>query len=335
MMKKVYFVLPLLTILLMMNQSCKKDDSLGVEVVPARDRGEEALVAQAEIEEYLETHFYNYEDFENPPADFDYRIKFDTIAGANSSKTPLIDHVSSKTVRDRVELGEVTYKLYYLHVRQGGGDVAKFPDVTTMSYEGRLLNNEVFDSSVIPIRFDLTGVINGLQDGVKGYRGASSFTVNNDGTVTFENYGIGAVFVPSGLGYFISPPAGSGIPLYAQMIFTFQLYQVEVGDQDNDGVISILEDINNNNIEEDDDTDENFIPNFIDGDDDGDGRPTTDETELNEHVINIGDPDPVYGNDEVEMYRVTDEDEGTVTIHTIFLYDSNNDGIPDYLDKEN
>jgi hypothetical protein len=335
MMKKVYFLIPLITLLLLINQSCKKDDIFGVEQIPPRDRGEEALAAQAEIEEYLSTHYYNYEEFENPPADFDYLIKFDTLAGANASKIPLIDQVSSKNVKDRIELGEVTYKLYYLHVRQGGGDLVTFPDVVTMSYEGRLLNNELFDASVIPVRFDLTGVINGLQDGVKGYRGASSFTVNNDGTVSFENYGIGAVFVPSGLGYFVTPPSGSDIPLYAQMIFSFHVYQVEVGDQDNDGIITLLEDLNNNNIEEDDDTDGNFIPNFIDIDDDNDGRLTRDETELNEYIINIGDPDPVYGEDEVEMYRLTDEEEGTVTIHTIILFDSNNDGIPDYLDEDN
>jgi hypothetical protein len=333
MMKKVYFILPLISLSLLMTQSCKKDDIFGVEQVPARDRGEEALAAQAEIEEYLSTHFYNYEEFENPPADFDYQIKFDTIAGENASKTPLIDQVSTKFARDRVDLGEVTYTLYYLNVRQGGGDLATFPDVATMSFEGRLLNNELFDASVVPLRFDLTAVINGLQDGVKGFRGASSFVENGDGTITFDNYGIGAVFVPSGLGYFIDPPPSSGIPLYAQMIFTFHLYQVEVGDQDDDGVISLLEDLNKNMIEEDDDTDENFIPNFADGDDDGDGRPTREETELNEHVINIGDPDPVLGEDEVEMYRVTDEEEGTVTIHTIFLFDSNNDGVPDYLDE--
>jgi hypothetical protein len=335
MMKKVYFLLPLISLLLLMNQSCRKDDIFGVEQVPARDRGEEALVAQAEIEEYLETHFYNYEEFENPPADFDFVIKFDTIAGVNASKTPLIDQVDSKTVKDRIELGEVTYKLYYLHVRQGGGDLVRFPDIATMTYEGRLLNNELFDSSVIPLRFDLTSVINGLQDGVKGFRGASSFTVNNDGTVDFENYGIGTVFIPSGLGYFVEPPSGSGIPLYAQLIFSFYVYQIEVGDQDNDGIITLLEDLNGNNIEEDDDTDENFIPNFVDGDDDGDGRPTAEETELNEYTINIGDPDPDYLDYEVEMYRETNEDEGTVTIYTVILFDSNNDGTPDYLDEDN
>jgi len=334
MMKKIYFLLPVVSLFLLINHSCNKDDGLNVETVPARDRGEEALTAQTEIEEFLSTHFYNYEEFENPTAEFDYKIKFDTIEGANASKIPLIDQVASRNVKDRIE-NDVTYKLYYLFVRQGGGVTATFPDVTTIAFEGRLLNNDLFDASVIPIRFDLTQVINGLQDGIRGFNGASNQIVNPDGTITFENYGIGAVFVPSGLGYFIDPPPSSNIPLYAQMIFSFHLYQVEVGDQDNDGIISLLEDLNGNKLEEDDDTDGNFIPNFIDGDDDGDGRLTKDEIELNEYVIDIGDPDPVYGEDEVEMYRETDDELGTITIYTVILFDENNDGTPDYLDKDN
>ena len=79
--------------------SCNKKDD-GVTFVPARDRGEEAPVSVAIIEEYLQTHFYNYEEFANPPANFDYKIKFDTIAGDNANKIPLIDQVSSKTVPD-------------------------------------------------------------------------------------------------------------------------------------------------------------------------------------------------------------------------------------------
>ena len=333
MMRKAIFLLSLVSVIMILMNSCKKDDIFDVEVVPARDRGEEALAAQIDIEGFLTTHFYNYEEFENPPADFDYIIKFDSLIGDNALKTPLIDQVASKTVRDRVEK-DVTYKLYYLNVRQGSGTTAQFPDVTTISFEGRLLNNELFDSSVIPIRFDLTQIVNGLQDGIRGFKGANDLITNPDGTVTFENYGIGAVFVPSGLGYFIDSPTSS-IPLYSQLIFAFHLYQVEVGDQDNDGVISILEDINENKLEEDDDTDGNFIPNFVDGDDDGDGRLTKDETELNEYVIDIGDPDPDYMEDEVEMYRVIDEDIGVITIYTVILPDEDNDGTPDYLDEDN
>ena len=64
--------------------NCSEDD--GPEPIPPRDRGEEAIRAQAEIEEFLETHFYNYEDFQADPENF--KLVFDTIAGDNASKTP-------------------------------------------------------------------------------------------------------------------------------------------------------------------------------------------------------------------------------------------------------
>src|SRR5690606_24317759 len=80
--------------------SCKKDDD-GVPPFVERDRYEEAAVAKAEIETYLQTHFYNYEEFENPPVGFDYQIVFDVIEGENSDKIPLIDQVETKSVFDR------------------------------------------------------------------------------------------------------------------------------------------------------------------------------------------------------------------------------------------
>ena len=81
------------------------------------------------------------------------------------------------------------------------------------------------------------------------------------------------------------------------------MYNVETGDQDNDGVVSTLEDRNGNKIEEDDDTDGDGVPDFIDPDDDGDGTPTSVEIEF--------------------------DDEGNI----IFM-DTDNDGIPNYLDSD-
>ncbi|UAB80972.1 hypothetical protein INR76_12815 [Marixanthomonas sp. SCSIO 43207] len=286
--------------------SCKNDDDNGGTTIPARDRGEEAAAAEAEIVSYLETHFYNYEEFNNPPENFDFRIKFDTIAGDNADKEPLINQVKSKKVRDRFET-DLEYTLYYLNVNQGGGENSpSFPDLAILSYEGQtLLDNVVFDGSVSPVKFDLTQVINGLQDAVIEFNTADpELTVQNpDGTVTFKDFGIGAVFIPSGLGYFNQPPIASGISSYDQLIFTFQLYEMEVGDQDGDGVPSVLEDRNENGFEEDDDTDGDGVPNFIDSDDDGDGVPTSVEIEF--------------------------DDEGNI----IFL-DSDGDGVPNYLDAD-
>ena len=333
-MKRIKYLLPIIVLVFSVLFSCSNDDDNGVIVIPPRERDEESLVAQAEIEEFLQTHFYNYEEFENPTSDFNYRIVFDTIAEDNSSKTPLMEQVLSKDVDDIFD-EDVTYKLYYLKIREGEGDEIGFTDIASLSYEGRFLADlSLFDSSVSPIRFDLTQIIDGLQSALTEFKGATGFTENPDGTLTFDDYGIGAVFIPSGLGYFNTPPSGSSIPFYTQLIFSFYPYLIEKGDQDGDGILSVFEDLDGDGLELNDDTDENGIPNFADPDDDGDGRLTKDEIESHEYTVNPGDADPELGPNEVEMYRDTDDDTGIVTIYTVVFIDENNDGIPDYLDKE-
>ena len=310
-MKKTLFTLvPLSILLLVVPISCQSDDNDPFALVPARDRGPEAVASTAIIEEYLETHFYNYEEFANPPLGFDFLIRLDTIAGDNADKIPLIQQVSSKTVRDRPE-EDVMYKLYFLTVAQGGGGSINFPDITTVNFEGTYINREttidpytdLFDSSEIPIPFDLTSIVNGLQDALIEFNTAEAIIENPDGSLTPQNPGIGAVFIPSGLGFYASPPVGGGIPLYAQLIFTFQVFSVIEGDQDNDGIPSVDEDLNNNGLEEDDDTDQDGFPDFVDNDDDNDGRPTIDEIEIGE--------------------------DGVITFP-----DTDNDGIVDYLDSD-
>ncbi|MBT8262882.1 MAG: hypothetical protein KJO05_08680 [Bacteroidia bacterium] len=286
-MKKHIRILSVAISVLAVLSSCGNDDGPEDNFIPARDRAEEAPLAQAIIEEYLDTHFYNYEEFASPSVDFDYQIRFDTIAGENSDKIPLRQQVTSKMVKDRVKDG-LEYKLYYLVVEEGEGEQPEFPDVATISYDGIFINKEEptldytrrFDASTIPVRFDMTAIVNGLQDVLIEFKGATGIITNPDGSVSFEGYGIGAVFMPSGLGYYVDPPVTSSIPTYAQLIFAFQLYENEMGDQDNDGIPSTVEDLNGNKLEEDDDTDNDGLPNYADTDDDNDGRPTSEEIEI-------------------------------------------------------
>ena len=291
--------------LLLITTSCKKDDDIPAPP-PPRDRGEEAIRAQAEIEEFLETHFYNYEDFQTDPENF--KIKFDTIAGDNASKTPLMEQVDFVELKDIIDT-DVTYKLYYLNVRDGGGEKPHFSDYTINTYEGRLMNLDLFDSSVIPVRFNLvdtptsSGIIRGLQQAIIQFRGASNVISNPDGTLTFENYGIGAVFIPSGLAYYQYPPPTGGLNAYDQLIFSFELFESEVADHDNDGIPSYMEDLNGDGFLLNDDTDGTGGANYLDDDDDGDGRLTKYEIEID-------------GN-------------GNITFP-----DVDGDGTPDYLDAD-
>ncbi|GHC64752.1 FKBP-type peptidyl-prolyl cis-trans isomerase [Ulvibacter litoralis] len=336
-MKKAYFLAPILVLSFLALSSCKKDDE--VDIVPPRDRSAEVGPAIEEIETYLNTHFYNYEEFANPPVGFDNKIKFDTIAGDNALKTPLIEQVSFKNVTDLID-DTVEYKLYYLTVNEGEGVQPGFADIAHVTYEGTYLNNdsdynrsEVFDSSVVPIEFDLTAVVTGFQEALVEFKSSSNATVNGDGTFAFEGFGVGAVFIPSGLGYYASPP--SGIPLYSQLIFTFQLMEAQPGDQDEDGVPSSIENLDGDNDVFDDDTDLDGSPNFVDGDDDGDGRLTSNEVIKTEYILNPGDEEPVLGENEVETFRIKDYETQIVTVTTITFTDVDGDGTPDYLDPDN
>jgi hypothetical protein len=75
---KKHFIYVLLSIIII--HSCKKDE----EVEPPRDLAEQAILDEQILEDFLSTHFYNYEDFQDP--DNQTKIKFDTIANENSIK---------------------------------------------------------------------------------------------------------------------------------------------------------------------------------------------------------------------------------------------------------
>ena len=282
--------------------SCDKDDEGGAEPEPPRDRGEQEIADQEALDAYLNTHFYNYEDFQNPPADFNYQIEIDTINAANADKTPLSQSplLESKTYTYE----GVDYKIYLLKVREGaeGEYQPKFSDSTFVSYKGTLLNRNMFDASVNPVWFDLTRTIPGFSQSLSEFRGASGFEVQPDNTIKWNNdYGIGAVFLSSGLGYFNNGQAS--IPAYSPLVFTFRVYGANEADHDNDGIPSWMEDINEDEQVNNDDTDGNFVPNYLDADDDGDFVPTKEEIVINE--------------------------DGSITFP-----DTDADGTPDYLDSD-
>lgn len=220
-MKKVILTLFAIAVL---GVSCKKDDDHEVE--PPRNRAEEAIAAQNEIEEFLSNYAYNYEEFENPSEDFDYRVVIDSIE-AGSDKTPLIEQVDYKMVEDPYE-PEVKYKLYYLKVAQGEGPAVADAEVVHITYETwRLRTGELLErtNSSQPKPFVLDNIYNntGLKEVLKEFNAADGYIENEDGTIVYEGYGIGAAFVPSGLAFYNNPPLGAPIGYYNQLIYTFQV----------------------------------------------------------------------------------------------------------------
>lgn len=231
-MKKVIFALFAVSVLVV---SCKKDDDYKED--PPRDRGEEAIAAQNEIEEFLNSYAYNYEDFENPSEEFDYRVVIDSII-PGSNKIPLIEQVEYKTVEDPYE-SSVKYKMYYLKVAQGEGAAVADAEAAYITYESwRMLSNEQLErtssSDPKPFAFENKASNTGLKEALKEFNAAEGFIVNDDGTITYEGYGIGAVFVPSGLAFYNNPPLAAPIGVYNQLIYTFQVKGVSEQEEEED-----------------------------------------------------------------------------------------------------
>ncbi len=351
MMKKIKYILPFLLFGFLVT-SCGDDDD-GNRVV-VRDRTEVFAEDLIELQDYLNTHFYNYEEFAANPAGEDFKIEFDTIAGVNANKIPLANQVASRVLsRDGID-----YTYFTLNVRQGGGPIRPtFADSTLVAYEGRLLNNTIFDSSINSIWFDLPSVVDGFTAGVTELNGASSFTPNGDGTFSYEDSGIGAVFMPSGIGYFNSTV--TGVPAYSPLIFTYQLRSVRLTDHDNDGILSFYEDIDGDgdltspNPRDNTDNDRGALGgalhNYIDNDDDGDGVATIFE---NADPNGDGNPNDAEDLDGDGIPGYLDADEVNIDLDGDGIQnrfenpdpngngnpsdarDTDGDGIPDYLDAD-
>jgi FKBP-type peptidyl-prolyl cis-trans isomerase FkpA len=314
----------LATMLLLLSiVACNNDDDNAAITVETRDRADQYETDLDSIETYLETHFFNYEELSS---NLDAPIVFDTIAGDNANKSSIMSFLNNpagpgfelkyKMITDNVDeddtddISPVEYKLYYLKIRDGEGPQPTYADSTFLNYSGFNIYGDVFDSSVNPTWLRLPFTVHGFREVVSEFKGAASFNDNEDGTITFNNYGRGVAFIPSGLGYFDT--FQSGIPSYSPIFFMIDVFTANTSDDDGDGVPSYLEDLEelliggqiqygDRNLFNDD-TDGDLIPNFLDDDDDGDGIPT-----IFEDINGDGDP-------------TNDDDDG--------------DGIPNYLDED-
>jgi len=313
--KRIFVVLSLIGVVA---TSCNDDDEDAIVTVPPRLLADQTVDDDAALQEYLETHFYNYDEFENPPEGFDFKIKIDTIAGDNVDKTPLLTQVASETITISsadfglpVEEIDVPHKLYYLDTETGEGARPTSLDSVYLKYDGFRLDGSVFDSNTgAPIWLDLQGTlsqanpgtITGFKKGLPKFRSGSDITINDDGTFDVNNFGSGLILMPSGLAYFSGAQPGA---TYAPIVFNIQLLVANTADHDRDGVPSFVEDLDGDGDPANDNTDEDndLVPNYLDTDDDNDGIPTQEEIEIDE--------------------------DGNITYP-----DTDGDGTPDYLDAD-
>ena len=275
----------LLSIVFLIISCSNDDDGSNAAPEPPRPLSEVLAEDEAKIQEYLKTHFYNYTEFENPSESFNFEIDLQEIPEGNTDTIPLIDQI------DSIEISvpsshylisgteeTITHKLYYLTVRPGVGEGLTVADSAFISYEGQLLDGEVFDQNNAdnPLWFDLAilqapatssvsgTAARGFSEGVRNFKAGAAPTINNDGTYSVEGNGIGLFIFPSGLGYYNL--ARSGIPEYSPLLFKISLFAINETDHDRDGTVSIEEDKNNDGYLFNDDADGDGIPDYLDAD---------------------------------------------------------------------
>ena len=271
--------------------SCKtnNEDDVNIQEVVIRDAAVQSVEDDNKIIAYLESHYYNYEEFQSSPEDYSIKIRIDTLSGLNIGKTPLIDMVSVQDLTVKQDDIDIPHKLYYLIAREGSFSNPTNIDSTYVTYKGSLIDGSVFDSRDLPLWFDLAQVVQGFRMGITNFK-AGSYSVNQDGTFDFQNFGQGLMLFPSGLGYYSN--SNSGIPSYSPLIFNFSLYTTNTTDHDNDGIASFLEDVDLDGEPLNDDTDNDGNVNLYDSDDDGDGVLTINEIDKdNDGIIDDSDGD--------------------------------------------
>ena len=323
--------------------SCDEDDGPTVEFNP-EDRGEQQIIDDSTLVDFLSTHYYNSSFFDTGSNHKIEDIEITELMEGESvpnGHALLIDAMRLETVE--VEYLEVQYKYYVLRLNEGGGDAPHFTDIVRVRYEGtNVVEGDIFDSVSTPAALNLQGdgvspgAIKGWQYILPTFNTAESFTNGGDGITNYDNYGLGVMFIPSGLAYFFGTQTGVA---YSNLIFKFELLQYQVRDHDLDGIPSYVENIDSFGTSDndfdvlDDDTDEDLAANFIDLDDDGDGVATFNELMQTTYTVdtNMGEEEPVLAVNEYEIDRSTVN--GIITIRTVTALDDDGNGILDYLDE--
>ena len=281
--------------------SCKKDDDDNI--VQLRDRNEQFITDSISIATFLDSHYVE--------VDSEFNVTFEKLTDGDG-KESVRKQKTYPLQFNIVNVDEVNYKIYFLKIREGSKDNPRPLDSVLVSYKGNLLDKTRFDWRPNPFWTSalISGSINTNIFSTKGPRyilpefKSGDYTENSDGTLNYNDFGVGVMFLPSGLAFFQNTI--QGIPAYTPVVVTFNLYAVRYRDHDLDFVLTKDEDINSNYDYTDDDTDGDGIPNYLDADDDADGIPTKNEVKIT-FVDNV---------------------------RKVEFLDDNKNGIPNHLDKE-
>ncbi len=259
---------------------------------PLRDYGTQYAADIAQIDQYIDSHYLTF--------DADYNVAFDTLlpgGGHSSIRTDTAFHLSDTTVAQN----GINYKIYFIKFREGDlvyGNRPTQVDSIHVAYRGtNLIKSSQFDVAVTPVWFKLDGVVTGWSHIIPNFHTGTYSAATGPNPATFNNFGAGVMFLPSGLAYYNN--AASNIAAYSPIVFSFKLYELHYRDHDGDGILDKDErrlpasipkelrwkenpatgyDFDGDGIVDLYDTDGDGIANMYDVDDDGDNVLTRTET---------------------------------------------------------
>jgi len=276
--------------------SCTKNDTISS--VALREYKVQYAADLDSIDKYIDTHYIT--------VDTDYNVTMTKIpVGGTQLSIRLQQTYPLDSVKVQNDEHNVNYKVYYLKLREGTNQRTTAVDSVYVSYKGNLLTNGQFDYSESPIWFQLQTVVAGWREIIPLFKTGTYDTTEGPNPTSFSNFGAGVMFLPSGLGYYNQIPSAY-IPSYSPLIFSFKLKSQRYRDHDRDGILS-KDEVDPTVVgqkPEDYDSDGDKFANMYDIDDDGDYYMTKNEIHKNANG-------------------------------TIIFEDTDGDGIPNYLDKDN
>lgn len=212
--------------------ACTKSST--TELAPLRDYATQFTTDLASIDGYVDTHYMTVD-----PTNFDVIFTKIPDGGTQTSirlqtQYPLKD---TTVVKDGIN-----YKIYFIKFREGTKDRPTQVDSIHVAYKGVNIadattgGEDVFDRAVTPIWFKLQEVVSGWSHIIPNFHTGTYAPGTGGNGTTFDNFGAGVMFLPSGLAYY-NGSAGT-IPSYSPIIFSFKLYELRYRDQDRDGILS-------------------------------------------------------------------------------------------------
>lgn len=269
-MNRIFKIFGLLTLGVLLTE-CSKDDNTSA--TPPRAQAEVYAEDLVKIEDYLKSHYVVVDKVNGDVTN----VEIDSTDTAHP--VSIWDQTTYPLLTKTVKLYGVDFKVYYLKLdtktdTDADGNKPCGVDRIVCTYRGNLLDGTQFDIAQNPVEFDLANLVRGWEYIIPEFRAGYFDPENSDGTLNPRNYGSGVMFLPSGLAYFNN--GNIGVPGYAPLVFTFNLFSVTYLDQDGDKIPSRYEYVLNEDgtlLDSDGDT----KPNVFDADDDNDGFFTINE----------------------------------------------------------